>query len=638
MSLEDLQKAFDPLTHPRDEEGRFIATDANGHEDDDNEWYPEGRPSTPEEDFAQVLDSIRYRKEVGQLPEKPEQLVEIYGDLWPKDPDQQKELLKEAGLLAKGVAPMSPASPERRRIALQLEKERRPLAGARHEDLLGHHLGIHNAPHGRAAQFYRYLVHRIEHADDYDRDSFGADKKFEEANAHARVMSKVEGKTPVVPTEQLAAELRKNPHLIDHALAHKAQVHAALIHKAVVPQGQHEPHVALTRWLDTGALGMRRVPDQVLSSYTHQKPNRYGSPVGPGKSPYRHLIPLKNIWASYDLLPPKASKFKGGPARQVGTQNEMLVSPGHAHLPATDEHFDKQGELVPSIPKREVMAASEARLYKSEKDSHRVASVAAFNADGLLLIGRRGDNGRWTLPGGHFLPGEDPLDAGRRELFEETSLEPEVIEYIGSGQGGRSGTLSIWSLKAIVHGEPDASGDPDQEIVEFRWVHPGEIPEDIKAEQHVRPNVTLDLLGIDYGPNTHIHSMAKAEKAQYFMSKDGIRIPVNGTPERREWNRKYMQGIAGAFAGGNLGRLRSIKVPVDEPTLSGSNMAVNKDRLRLYKRMLAAGDRLPPVVVQKSNQGWRLLDGNHRLEAARALGHKQLHAVEVGVAEGTDNE
>lgn len=267
------------------------------------------------------------------------------------------------------------------------------------------------------------------------------------------------------------------------------------------------------------------------------------------------------------------------------------------------------------------------------KDSTRVASIAAFNPEGLLLVGRRNDSGRWTLPGGHFLPSEDPLDAGRRELLEETGLEPEVIEYIGSGMGGRFGGLSIWSLKAIVHGEPDASGDPDQEMSEFRWVRPDDIPEDIKAAQHVVPNVTLDLLGVDYGLTAHDHIMAKAEQAQYFMSRDGIRIPVNGTPARREWNRKYMQGVADAFSQGNLGGLRSIQVPVDEPSLQGSNMAVNKDRLRLYRRMLAAGDRLPPVVVQKSNQGWRLLDGNHRLEAARALGHKRLHAVEVGVAE-----
>lgn len=254
-----------------------------------------------------------------------------------------------------------------------------------------------------------------------------------------------------------------------------------------------------------------------------------------------------------------------------------------------------------------------------------------------MLIGRRLDSGRWTLPGGHFLPSEDPLDAGRRELLEETGLEPEVLEYIGSGPGGRFGGLSIWSLKAIVHGEPDASGDPDQEMAEFRWVRPDNIPEDIKAAQHVVPNVTLDLLGVDYGLTTHDHFMAKAEQARYFMSKDGIRIPVNGTPERREWNRKYMQGIAGAFAGGNLKGLRSVHVPVDEPSLSGGNMALNKDRLRLYRRMLAAGDRLPPVVVQPSGTGWRLLDGNHRLEAAKALGIKRLHAVEVGVAgEGKD--
>lgn len=39
-----MKTAFDPHTHPRDEDGHFIATDAVGHEEDDNEWYPEGLP------------------------------------------------------------------------------------------------------------------------------------------------------------------------------------------------------------------------------------------------------------------------------------------------------------------------------------------------------------------------------------------------------------------------------------------------------------------------------------------------------------------------------------------------------------------------------------------------------------------
>ena len=34
----------------------------------------------------------------------------------------------------------------------------------------------------------------------------------------------------------------------------------------------------------------------------------------------------------------------------------------------------------------------------------------------------RKDDGAWSIPKGEFVPGEDPLDAARREFTEETSL------------------------------------------------------------------------------------------------------------------------------------------------------------------------------------------------------------------------
>jgi 8-oxo-dGTP pyrophosphatase MutT (NUDIX family) len=481
----------------------------------------------------------------------------------------------------------------------------------------------------------------------------------------------------------------------------------------------------------------------------------------------------------------------------------------------------------------------------------RVAAVAAFNDDGQLLFGLRGDGRGWCLPGGHFNEGENPLDAAKRELQEETGLISIDMEYLGSARGSDPG-ISVWAFKCLVAGEPDASQDPDGEFVEFRWVDPGQIPAQIRDDLRDCPNVVLELLGVPHGktidthfrkadpdffaneaekrtrrkariaelatttsgsawnlglqgfaivgrdphnrqhwrctwldenkqPKSHLvaathegalehastfganlhgapmasmkkslepapfdphqaelvrriqdslsdelrrpeyqghpnrlhghcsaateaiyhllggtsgpyvphyvhhegsthwflrhkasghiidptadqfqeqppyeqgrgcgfqtpggrpshrakiiieramNPLVKAEAAQHWRSQDGLRIPVAGTPERRTWNKKFVQGIADAFAGGEHTRLKPTMIDVEQPGL-GTNMAVNRPRLQLYRRMLGAGEKLPPVVVQRSGEGWRLLDGNHRLEAARALGHKQLHALEV---------
>jgi 8-oxo-dGTP pyrophosphatase MutT (NUDIX family) len=58
-----------------------------------------------------------------------------------------------------------------------------------------------------------------------------------------------------------------------------------------------------------------------------------------------------------------------------------------------------------------------------------VAAYALLTRDGEVLLtrmsGRTRIQGRWTLPGGGVDHGEDPRDALRREIYEETGLTAE---------------------------------------------------------------------------------------------------------------------------------------------------------------------------------------------------------------------
>lgn len=108
-----------------------------------------------------------------------------------------------------------------------------------------------------------------------------------------------------------------------------------------------------------------------------------------------------------------------------------------------------------------------------------VSAVVRDDA-GRVLLARRGDNGRWSLPAGVIDPGEQPADAVLREVLEETGVHVE-IERVGGvathpvlyPNGDACEYLNVWFRCRPIGGAPRADGD---ESTEVGWFEPDDLP------------------------------------------------------------------------------------------------------------------------------------------------------------------
>lgn len=106
--------------------------------------------------------------------------------------------------------------------------------------------------------------------------------------------------------------------------------------------------------------------------------------------------------------------------------------------------------------------------------------------DGTIVLVRRRDNGRWSLPGGIVDWGEDVFTAATRELKEEAGLTTLGLErlvglYSQPGRDPRFHSVCV-SVAVHVQGHPQAA-DP-REILEARAFSRDELPWDNLSHDH----------------------------------------------------------------------------------------------------------------------------------------------------------
>lgn len=96
-----------------------------------------------------------------------------------------------------------------------------------------------------------------------------------------------------------------------------------------------------------------------------------------------------------------------------------------------------------------------------------------FDAHGRVLLRRPAhdfDGAKWTFPKGQPNESEDPEDAARREVRDETGYEVHILDPIPGGFDGTSSTTFYWVMRAM---EKVAQPDP-KETQDLVWCTPDE--------------------------------------------------------------------------------------------------------------------------------------------------------------------
>lgn len=94
--------------------------------------------------------------------------------------------------------------------------------------------------------------------------------------------------------------------------------------------------------------------------------------------------------------------------------------------------------------------------------------VVLSTMGGKILLSRHKQRTTWETQGGHVEPGETPMEAARRELYEESGAERYLIRALCDYWAGDEAT-GEGATGMVFHAEIESLGDmPESEMAETR--------------------------------------------------------------------------------------------------------------------------------------------------------------------------
>jgi 8-oxo-dGTP pyrophosphatase MutT (NUDIX family) len=127
-------------------------------------------------------------------------------------------------------------------------------------------------------------------------------------------------------------------------------------------------------------------------------------------------------------------------------------------------------------------------------------TVAVRNEAGDLLLIHKIDNNLWALPGGGHDPGESIVETAVREVKEETGIDVEILELVGTytdprhvmqyDDGEVRQQFSLCFRARPIGGTAHKDGTETKAV---EWVSPSDIPDlEIHPSMRLRISHALD--------------------------------------------------------------------------------------------------------------------------------------------------
>ena len=88
------------------------------------------------------------------------------------------------------------------------------------------------------------------------------------------------------------------------------------------------------------------------------------------------------------------------------------------------------------------------KLIIRPPDTNKVAKVVMIDGDKILLLKRKKNQkhpGKWDLPGGHIIAGEDWEPGAKREVEEETNLKIVDLDFVSDANNKKFYKTRTWN-------------------------------------------------------------------------------------------------------------------------------------------------------------------------------------------------